>query len=88
MTPAEPSVVYVDWYCGFCGHKGTVEVEELSAGAKCLRCRDEFARAALSGYLASIDPEDGGDPPIDETARDCYRYADAMLAEREKERNG
>ena len=42
--------------------------------------RDYFATAAMQGYIASypglVDPG--------KVARECYRYADAMLEERKK----
>lgn len=43
--------------------------------------RDEFAMAALAGMLAG---EPGSHLSLGPCARDCYRYADAMLAERAK----
>ncbi len=43
------------------------------------RLRDEFAMAALTGMLANHDNE--GD--FDDFAKDCYTFADAMLAARE-----
>lgn len=45
--------------------------------------RDLFAAFALAGYLAHpTDTTD--DPGIAEAARESFRYADAMLAERAK----
>jgi hypothetical protein len=45
--------------------------------------RDEFAAAALTGYLAS---ESSGIPAtIEGAAADAYRYADAMLRQRDAE---
>lgn len=46
--------------------------------------RDTFAAAALTGMLA--DPGFDGEP--DTTARIAYRYADAMIAERQRRRGG
>ena len=43
--------------------------------------RDYFAAKALPGLIA-----EPGDAHIDELARDAYRFADAMLAERAKRR--
>jgi hypothetical protein len=44
--------------------------------------RDEFAQAALTGYLASFEPT--GEPTefSQSIARDCYVMADAMLEAR------
>lgn len=45
--------------------------------------RDAFAAAALTGLLAhSIDADDAS--TIDQLAYDAFRYADAMLEERDK----
>ena len=51
--------------------------------------RDEFAKSALEGYLTGWEnPErvfhDGHQHHVN-VAQACYRYADAMLAERGKE---
>jgi hypothetical protein len=45
-----------------------------------ISARDYFAAKALQGILAYPD----GGPTIAGAARDAYRYADAMLAERSK----
>ncbi len=50
-------------------------------GQSGMSLRDYFAAAAMSGLL-SWTPE--GDSKIQDCAWDAYRYADAMLAEREK----
>ena len=45
--------------------------------------RDEFAKAALTGFLTSFEP---GEDPVDyarSIAIDCYIIADAMLEARE-----
>lgn len=51
--------------------------------------RDQLAMAALTGYLSGTfidqavnDGEYTGDPNVELTARDCYRYADAMMEAR------
>ena len=45
--------------------------------------RDHFAAVALQGMMAG---QWKGDPPIRTTiSAECYKWADAMLAEREKE---
>jgi hypothetical protein len=44
--------------------------------------RDRFAAAALTGYLAAFTGEDVTLPNPRTTAKCCYEYADAMLAER------
>lgn len=46
--------------------------------------RDAFAIAALQGYLAGRNREPSINIPNDIVAGSCYKYADAMLAEREK----
>jgi len=73
--------------CRFCGHYQEI-IDDVIMG-ECLRCRDRFAMAALSGYLSGTfidqavnDGEYTGDPNIELTARDCYRFADAMLTAR------
>ena len=43
--------------------------------------RDYFAAKAMQGYLANTN--DGFDT-IEEAANFCYKWADAMLAERDK----
>jgi hypothetical protein len=45
--------------------------------------RDEFAAAALTGYLASESSDNA--IPIGDAAADAYRYADAMLRQRDAE---
>jgi hypothetical protein len=49
--------------------------------------RDYFAAAALNGYLAGPNNTRGENPmnfEADRAARDCYKYADAMLAARKE----
>lgn len=46
--------------------------------------RDYFAAAALTGMAGNANPAFEG-VSIANQARDAYRYADAMLAEREKD---
>jgi hypothetical protein len=45
--------------------------------------RDEFAAAALTGYLASETFDNA--IPVGDAAADAYRYADAMLRQRDAE---
>ena len=45
--------------------------------------RDRFAVAAVQG-LSVIFAQDGRDKIVPKVARDAYRIADAMIAEREK----
>lgn len=46
--------------------------------------RDYFAAKALQGYLASFDSFSEPVEFASKIAEDCYRMADAMLAERAK----
>ena len=57
---------------------------------KGMSLRDYFAAAALQGFVRSASVHGGGNMNVsamgypDEHARMCYRWADAMLAERKK----
>lgn len=44
--------------------------------------RDDFAKAALVGYLASFEPTEEPVEYSESVARDCWVMADAMLATR------
>jgi len=48
-----------------------------------MRLRDEFAKAALTGTLASIKP--GERVSYDDVAMWAYNHADAMIEERNRE---
>jgi len=54
---------------------------QVQYGSNGMTLRDYFAAAALTGILAN--PDGGG--PYDSEAEYAWRYADAMLAAREKE---
>ena len=45
--------------------------------------RDQFAMAALTGYLTSVGVVNGHYPPDDDLARYAYEAADAMMKARE-----
>ena len=47
------------------------------------KLRDQFAMAALQGILANSHPEYGL-ASMDYAAKDAYKFADAMIKEREK----
>ena len=51
-------------------------------GTSGMSLRDYFAAAALTGLLASPDPTL---PNPEGIAKVCYRFADAMIVERNKE---
>lgn len=53
---------------------------ELAAARETLR--DQFAMAALTGYLASFEPMDEPSEYASSIAIDCYRLADAMMEAR------
>lgn len=59
---------------------GDIEYAELG-----MTLRDYFAGKAMAGLIAShAHPQSFGYPDPEEVANWCGRYADAMLAEREK----
>jgi hypothetical protein len=74
---------------------GMEQTETLITIAKCLdqkagvSLRDEFAKSALEGYLTGWEnPErvfNDGHQHHTNVAKACYRYADAMMAERGKD---
>lgn len=49
-----------------------------------LTVRDQFAAAALTGFLAAHSSDEAQIPPPNEAASWAYQYADAMLAVRAK----
>ena len=55
--------------------------EGLQKGVAILR--DQFAMAALTGMLATPSPYSGA-TRVEEVAEGAYKYADAMLQERDK----
>lgn len=68
------------------------ETDMLQANARYLerenrslrrKLRDEFAMAALPGFLASYEPVESINY-VGSIARDCYKFADAMLKAREQ----
>lgn len=56
--------------------------KELATARKTLR--DQFAMAALTGYLASFEPMEEPTEYSSSIAMDAYRLADAMMEAREK----
>lgn len=71
--------------CGFCGLNFIVLIEKLRGGTEpdCPRCLDDFAKAALTGFLsAAICPD--RELMIERTTEDCYRIAVSMRNERKK----
>lgn len=76
-----------DASCRYCGHKlSMVKLTTHAVFNECPRCRDEFARAALTGALTNCEtmetvPLRGGIMPK-VTAEWAYVMADAMLAAR------
>lgn len=48
------------------------------------KLRDDFAMAALTGYLSSWAPHEEPCEFSNSIAEDCYKLADAMLKAREK----
>ncbi len=59
--------------------------EPLFKGSCGLCLRDYFAANALQGLLAKSHITVPRNPPIEDYAIDAYLFADAMLAQREKE---
>lgn len=55
----------------------------LAAAGKGMSLRDYFAGMALQSYLAGRNLDSRG-THCEETARTCYKYADAMISERTK----
>lgn len=53
---------------------------ELRAARQALR--DQFAMAALTGYLASFEPMGEPSEYASSIAKDCYQLADAMMEAR------
>jgi hypothetical protein len=56
--------------------------ENIKAYHPGMTMRDEFAKAALLGIIASERPGDEEFVTPDMYARDAYRYADAMMKAR------
>lgn len=57
--------------------------EEIYAAARGMSLRDYFAAQALTGVLSNLAAMDAGvRSDLARFATDCYRMADAMLAER------
>ena len=73
------------------GEIQSIHLNHISDGIRNLNVplRDEFAKSALEGYLTGWEnPErvfHDGHQHHANVAQACYRYADAMLAERGKE---
>lgn len=61
---------------------GTANMPEPGSGFTGITARDYFASAALQGFLAQYGST--RPPDVGAVAREAYRFADAMLAEREK----
>lgn len=62
----------------------SLQAGDMSQATCGLMLRDFFAAQALQGYLSSFDSFSEPVEFASKIAEDCYRMADAMLAERAK----